>query len=329
MGSEHNMAGRLPEPPAPAPEAREAAIARALQQFDRLHQEPARDAGPRVLRPAGAPRGRATLARPSVRYLVAASVAAFIAVPVGWLYLKDAQQFESRPIASKEARTPVPPPAEPTRSVGDRSEAAAPPPVAAPPAPPAMPAPPAAAPPSAASVPPAAPDLSFAPPAKPAPSAVPAQPAAPAPRAAPVAPAPGGALRSEPRPAPAAPPAPPTPLARQQAPAVVANSQGDLGACSAGDPDRSIAGCTRIIEDRAKGMADRRQAHLERGMAYARRGELDRAINDFTESIWLDPANAAAFYNRSLAYRAKGEHDRARADCAQASGLNSGYRSRC
>ena len=331
MGSEHNMAGRLPEPPAPAPEAREAAIARALQQFDRLHQEPARDAGPRVLRPAGAPRGRTTLARPSVRYLVAASVAAFIAVPVGWLYLKDAQQLEGGQVAVKakqETSAPVPPQAESaTRSVGDRSEAAAPPPVAAPLAPPAMPAPPAAAPPSAASVPPAAPDLSFAPPAKPAPSVVPAQPAAPAPRAGSrVAPAPGGALRSEPRPAPAAPPAP---LARQQAPAAVANSQGDLGACSAGDPDRSIAGCTRIIEDRAKGMADRRQAHLERGMAYARRGELDRAISDFTESIRLDPANAAAFYNRSLAYRAKGEHDRARADCAQASGLDSGYRSRC
>ena len=64
-------------------------------------------------------------------------------------------------------------------------------------------------------------------------------------------------------------------------------------------------------------------------MAYAQRGEFDRAIGDFTETIKLDPGNAAAFYNRSLAYRAKGEHDRARADCSQATGIDAGYRSRC
>src|SRR5262249_15530471 len=91
MGSEHNLAGRLPEPPTPSPEAREAAIARALQQFDRAHE--ARDSGPSLRLPASAarasaPRGRTTLGRPSVRYLVAASVAAFIAAPVGWLYVK-------------------------------------------------------------------------------------------------------------------------------------------------------------------------------------------------------------------------------------------------
>src|SRR5262245_39920008 len=97
MGSEHNMAGRLPEPPAPSPEAREAAIARALQQFDQAHHESARDAEPSPLAPAArasALRGRRTLDQPSVRYLVAASIAAFIAVPVGWLYLQDPQQLE-------------------------------------------------------------------------------------------------------------------------------------------------------------------------------------------------------------------------------------------
>ncbi len=297
MDSEHNMAGRLPEPPAPSPEVREAAIARALQQFDRAHQESVRDSGPR--QPARAARGRMTLGSPSVRTLVAASVAAFIAVPVGWLYLKDAQHLEGHQIAAKmepEKRTPEPPPA---------------------------PAPPAAAPaPSVATVPDAAtapPAVSFGrvPSTAPATSLAPAEPAAPAPRAA---------RRSEQPPATDAPGA--DSRAHRSAGAV-ATSEGALGACSTGNPQGRITGCTRIIEDRARGTADRRQAFLERGMAYAQRGELDRAIGDFTESIKLDPGNAAAFYNRSLAYRAKGEHDRARADCTQASGLNVGYRSRC
>ena len=141
MGSEHNMAGRLPAPPAPSPETREAAIARALQQFDRAQAEPALDRahresapGPHLLQPASAapvsaPRGRMTLGRPSVRYLVAASVAAFIAVPVGWIYLQDSQQLESGRNATKvqpEKTTPVPPLAE-SRSVGDRSAAVVPP----------------------------------------------------------------------------------------------------------------------------------------------------------------------------------------------------------
>jgi tetratricopeptide (TPR) repeat protein len=282
MGSEHNMAGRLPEPPAPSPEAREAAIAQALQQFDRAHENSAQQSEPRLLPAASAPRasaprGRMSLGRPAVRYLVAASVAAFIAAPVGWLYLKDLQRVETTAAKQQpEKTTAVPPAAESFRSLGDRGVAV---------------------------VPPAA--------------APPAQPAAPAPRAA---------MRSEPPPAPAVRPAP---LARKQAADAIATSQGDLGACSAGDPEGRISGCTRIIEDRARATADRRQAFLERGMAYAQRGELDRAIGDFTEAIKLDPGNAAAFYNRSLAYRAKGEHDRARADCTQASGIDSGYRSRC
>jgi tetratricopeptide (TPR) repeat protein len=296
MGSEHNMAGRLPEPPAPSPEAREAAIARALQQFDQANEDAAQQSEPRLLTAASAPRGRMTLGRPSVRYLVAASVAAFIAVPVGWLYLKDLQRVETT--ASKqqpEKTTPELPTAESSRSLNDRIGAAAPPAASPPPPAPA---------PSVAT----APDAATAPPAR---------PAAPAPRAAP---------RSE------QPPAQDIPAerrARKKASGAVATSEGDLGACSTGDPAGTITGCTRIIEDRARGLADRRQAFLERGMAYAQRGEFDRAIGDFTETIKLDPGNAAAFYNRSLAYRAKGEHDRARADCSQATGIDAGYRSRC
>src|SRR5688500_8868034 len=121
MGSEHNITGPLPEPPAPSPEVREAAIARALQQFDRAHQESVRDSGPR--QPAHVPRRGMTIGSPSVRTLVAASVAAFIAVPVGWLYLKDEQHVEGHQIAAKmeqEKRTPEPPPAESSRSVGAR-----------------------------------------------------------------------------------------------------------------------------------------------------------------------------------------------------------------
>ena len=51
-----------------------------------------------------------------------------------------------------------------------------------------------------------------------------------------------------------------------------------------------------------------------RGNAYAKKGDLDRAISDFNEAIDLDLKNAAAFYNRGNAYLEKGDFDRAISD---------------
>lgn len=51
-------------------------------------------------------------------------------------------------------------------------------------------------------------------------------------------------------------------------------------------------------------------AHNNRGNAYTTKGDYDRAIPDFDESIKLNPAYAKKpFNNRGVAYSRKGEYD--------------------
>src|SRR3954468_15472281 len=86
MGSDHDIASRLPQAPVPSPEAREAAIAKALAQFDQPTQ--------------GAVRSRTRQGMPGVRQLLAASVVVGIAAPVAWHYLGSARQPEQFEMAS-------------------------------------------------------------------------------------------------------------------------------------------------------------------------------------------------------------------------------------
>ena len=53
---------------------------------------------------------------------------------------------------------------------------------------------------------------------------------------------------------------------------------------------------------------------------YRDKGDIDRAIADFSEAIRLDPNDAMAFNNRGIAYSDKGDHDRAIADLSRRSG---------
>jgi hypothetical protein len=81
--------------------------------------------------------------------------------------------------------------------------------------------------------------------------------------------------------------------------------------CNAEDPDRNIAGCTRIIADRGESKRVRGIAHVGRGLAWINKGELDRAIADFTQAIRLNPKDALAYSNRGLTWADKGDFDRA------------------
>lgn len=56
------------------------------------------------------------------------------------------------------------------------------------------------------------------------------------------------------------------------------------------------------------------QSHYDQAFAHQSRGELERAIAEYSEAIQLDPKYAAAWYNRGGAYKAKGDLDRAIAD---------------
>ena len=58
--------------------------------------------------------------------------------------------------------------------------------------------------------------------------------------------------------------------------------------------------------------------HFDRGIAHGQEGDLNRAIEEFTRAIELDPDLAVAYYNRGGAYVEKGEWDRAIEDCTRA-----------
>ena len=71
---------------------------------------------------------------------------------------------------------------------------------------------------------------------------------------------------------------------------------------------------------------ERRQqelTHYNRGLAYARKGEYDRAIQAYNQALTLKPNLDPAYYNRGIAYAHKGEYGRAESDFSEA--LTLGY----
>jgi lipoprotein NlpI len=99
------------------------------------------------------------------------------------------------------------------------------------------------------------------------------------------------------------------------APAIaLAQSERDWKLCAADDADAAIPACTRLINSGGLSRTDRAIAYYNRGLTYRAKGDLDRAIVDWTTAIALDPKLAIAYNNRGLAYHDKGDLDRAIAD---------------
>jgi tetratricopeptide (TPR) repeat protein len=88
-----------------------------------------------------------------------------------------------------------------------------------------------------------------------------------------------------------------------------------------GDYDRAIQDYTQAIKLDPAGVV----GYLDRGIAYFAKNDYDRAIADFTQAIKLDPANATTFYNRGTVYTNKGEDDLAIQDYVQAIKLRPDY----
>src|SRR5262249_37259280 len=53
------------------------------------------------------------------------------------------------------------------------------------------------------------------------------------------------------------------------------------------------------------------RAYNNRGLAYLAKGNYDRAVADFSESIRLNPDDATYYNNRGIAYEGKQDYDRA------------------
>ena len=114
---------------------------------------------------------------------------------------------------------------------------------------------------------------------------------------------------------------------------------GDLADCNKGSGDTAIGGCSRLIESITRLNESKRRlfggelisegnlakAYYNRGIAYEKKGEYDRAIADYDTAIKLNPKNATAYNNRGIAYSKKGEYDRAIADYDTAIKLNPNY----
>lgn len=101
-------------------------------------------------------------------------------------------------------------------------------------------------------------------------------------------------------------------------PPAMAGIQKDVQDCNQTvDLDRQIAGCTRAIA--FPELRNIRGTLLSnRGNAWYTKGEYDRAIADYDESIRLDPKNPNPRNGRGLAWREKREFDRAIADFNEA-----------
>jgi tetratricopeptide (TPR) repeat protein len=97
-------------------------------------------------------------------------------------------------------------------------------------------------------------------------------------------------------------------------------SQKDHDDCNAigKDPDRNIAGCTRVAEDPTESEKVRAIAYVGRGLAWLSKGNLDRAMADLTDAIRLNPNDSLAYNDRALIWRDMGDVDHAIADFNEA-----------
>jgi tetratricopeptide (TPR) repeat protein len=79
-------------------------------------------------------------------------------------------------------------------------------------------------------------------------------------------------------------------------------------------PDELIEACDRLIASGGGALFSAAQAFAFRANHFAANHQYDRAIEDYSRSIQLDPRVHAAFFNRGLAYVAIGDDDRAMQD---------------
>src|SRR4029077_15094352 len=101
------------------------------------------------------------------------------------------------------------------------------------------------------------------------------------------------------------------------APPTVAQTSEQISWCNGVDgttPDQRISGCTAMIASRKYTGEKLAVIFNSRGNAYLVKKEYDRAIEDYNQSILHDISDGDTFFNRGLAYSRMGNYDRAIAD---------------
>lgn len=92
-----------------------------------------------------------------------------------------------------------------------------------------------------------------------------------------------------------------------------------------GDGERSIEACSRIVSAPALKVGDRAAAYIYRGTIFLRRGDTERAINDYDAALQLRPGDVVALNRRGEARSNRAEFVKALADYDQAVRLNPRY----
>ena len=107
--------------------------------------------------------------------------------------------------------------------------------------------------------------------------------------------------------------------------AATAGPNEDSQTCSKSSGDTAIAACTRALATGRWKPHDRALILENRGIEYAAKGELDRAMADYSEAIRLDPKRAKGYLARGVAHYKRQDYDRAITDYDQAIRLDPKY----
>lgn len=112
-------------------------------------------------------------------------------------------------------------------------------------------------------------------------------------------------------------------LALTMAPSVA--TANDAETCEKPSGEGALAACSRAIASGNYTGSQLARLHADRGDAWAHKGELDRAIEDYDQAIRLSPRYAHAYNHRGMAFANKGDRGRAIEDYDQAIRLNPRY----
>lgn len=75
-------------------------------------------------------------------------------------------------------------------------------------------------------------------------------------------------------------------------------------------PQQVIRGCSGLIADSTASDADLSVAHYNRAIEYRKAGQYDRAVEDYSRALALQPDDAGTYDNRGVAYVLMGDYDR-------------------
>ena len=102
-----------------------------------------------------------------------------------------------------------------------------------------------------------------------------------------------------------------------------AANQKDISDCDQDEhDDLRITGCTRLINAREVSTRSIASAYNKQAIAWKHKGEIDKAIADYSQAIRTDPKLSAPWHNRAQLWLSKEQYDKAIADFNQAIKLN-------